>query len=96
MNVKELREMLNDIREGMTQEEFDNLEVNYSVDGFNFESPCECESGIVSFEGFCNECGEPTESDGAPEKITLFILMPHGISDKLHEEGFIDIEPSLN
>lgn len=43
MNVKELREMLNDIPEGMTQEEFDNLEVNYSVDGFNFESPCECE-----------------------------------------------------
>lgn len=96
MNVKELREMLNDVPEGMTQEQFDNLEVNYSVDGFNFESPCSCESGVVSFEGTCNEEGEPIESDGKPDLINLFILMPHGISDDLEEKGLINSQPILN
>jgi hypothetical protein len=96
MNVKELRELLSDVPEEMTQEQFDELDVNYSVDGFNFESPCGCESGLVSFEGTCTQDGVLIPSDGAPETITMFILMPHGITEKLEKEGAIKTEPSLN
>ena len=92
MNVKELRELLNEVPEGLTQQEFDETEVNYTVDGFNFESPCKCETGIIEFEGTCNECGEPLDDDGNPDKIRIFALMPHGISDSFQE----NIEPLLN
>ncbi len=92
MNVKELRELLSEVPEGFTQEEFDEMEVNYSVDGFNFETPCECESGVIEFQGTCNECGELVDSDGHADTIRLFALMPHGISEQFQEL----IEPQLN
>lgn len=96
MNVKELRELLSEVPEGFTQQEFDELQVSYSVDGMNFESPCPCETGIVTFGGICNEEGDEILSDEQPENISMFILMPHGITEKLEQEGQIQIDPILN
>lgn len=47
MTVRELRELLSELPEGFTQEEFDGIDVvSFAEDG-EFETPCECQSGVI-------------------------------------------------
>lgn len=64
MNVKELRELLSELPEGFTQEEFDEIDVvSFTEDG-EFETPCECQSGII-------------EVRALNETFHAFALLPH-------------------
>jgi hypothetical protein len=98
MNVKETRELLSKLPEGLTQEQFDELELVFTVDGFNFQTPCEGESGHISFQGICLKDGE-TIPDTPPENlstINVFALMPHNITQILEERGEITVEDVSN
>jgi hypothetical protein len=93
MNVRELRELLNEIPEGFTKDEFDELEVQFSVDGFNFETPCDCECGVIEFEGLEDESGDILDEYGNPETLIMFALMPHNISEIMEQTLS---EPDIN
>lgn len=64
MTVKEGRILLSTLPEGLTQEEFDETELlMLTLDG-EFETPCECQSGII-------EVKTPNET------FLAFALLPH-------------------
>lgn len=86
MNVRELRELLNEVPEGFTQEEFDETEVLSLTWNGEFESPCECQSGIIEISGTCDEFGNPIEDDGFPDTFKAFALLPH----------IDEVDPQLN
>lgn len=84
MKVRDLKELLALGCEGLTEEEFDNLDVLMPVtdifDGY-WKHPCPAETGVA-------ELGLEEESDG--DEIA-FCIVPHGFFDE--EENFI---PELN
>lgn len=64
MTVKGLRELLSKVPEGFTQEEFDGIDVVAFAENGDFETPCECQSGIIEFTIF----------NGT---LKAFALLPH-------------------
>lgn len=94
MLVKDLKKMLNDVPNGMTLEQFDELPFCFSVNGLEFETACKKESGVITFIDDCNEDGTPKAERG--EDINVFALMPHNLTDKLIESGDIVIKSNLN
>lgn len=64
MTVKEARELLSILPEGFTQEEFDETELLTLTFNGDFETPCECQSGIIEVSSF-------------DETFHAFALLPH-------------------
>ena len=69
MTIGELKEFLSEVPEGLTLEEFDDLDFMFSEDGFLFSTPCLCQSGLVEIE----------EEDGT--ECILFAVMPHDVDE---------------
>lgn len=86
MKVKDLKELLALGCEGLTDEEFDNLDVLMPLtdifDGY-WKHPCPAETGVAEM-GF----GEGGKEDGM-----AFCIVPHGFFD---EEEDDDFSPELN
>ena len=80
MLVKELRNLLNDIPENISKEDFDNLEVMFSSTG-EFFNPCMENSGLIEFSGYCDEDGNDIEDDDFPENIKAFALLSCGFAE---------------
>jgi hypothetical protein len=74
MKVKNLKELLNNIPENMTQEQFDELNVLVST-GDVFIIPDEKESGVISFTGTCDEHGNELPEDQHTPEITAFAII---------------------
>jgi S-ribosylhomocysteine lyase LuxS involved in autoinducer biosynthesis len=69
MTVGELKEILNDVPDEMTIEEFDELEFMFSTDGFTYFSPCGCETGVLVL------------TDDEENEEIIFAALPHDIDN---------------
>ena len=69
MTVGQLKEMLNDIPEDFTIEEFDELEFMFSTDGFTYFSPCDCETGVLVL------------TDDEDNEEIIFAALPHDVDN---------------
>ena len=69
MTVAELKEILNDIPEGFTEEEFDELEFMFSTDGFTYFSPCLRETGVMVL------------TDEEENEEIIFAALPHDVDN---------------
>ena len=77
MTVQELREMVTTLPEGLTQDEFDKLEVRLT-NGEVFDCIDSENSGVITFSDACDENGNEIKSDGFEDEITLFCLFACG------------------
>ena len=81
MTVKELRELATTLPDGMTQDDFDCLEVRIT-NGEIFDFVDSENSGVITFSGACDEDGNEIESDGFEDEISLFCLFASGYLSK--------------
>jgi hypothetical protein len=82
MTIGELKELLNEIPDDMTELEFNELEFMFSVDGSVYFSPCECETGVMVLE----------EEDG--NEVVIFAVAPHGEEFEMGFDEMFDINPN--
>ena len=69
MTVGEFKELLNEVPEGMTMEEFDELDFMFTSDGYNYYSPHIEYTGVVDFID--------DEDDEDDEETVIFAASPH-------------------
>lgn len=85
MKVKDLKSILSEIPEGLTEDEFNELDVLIPMDATEFDgawvSPCIDEAEVAEF-------GIDEDSD---ETRPAFILVPHGFFEPVH-----GVPPELN
>jgi hypothetical protein len=76
MTVKELKSLF-ELPEGVSQKEFDNLQVLISNQGVDdVLNPCRVdESGYVVFGGVCDEGGNPIGEDAEDEKYDHAVFL---------------------
>lgn len=75
MKIKDLKELLV-LPEGVSKEDFDNLEVLVSNSENDMINPTITEdSGYVVFGGKCDENGEPLElEEGEKDELPVFLI----------------------
>jgi len=88
MKIKDLKLILSETPEGLTEKEFDELDVLIPTDATSFDglwvSPCIDECEVAEF-------GIDEDSD---ETKNSFILVPHGFFDELKD--YMGVPPELN
>lgn len=90
MKIRELKEMLSEVPEGLTLEQFDNLEVLMPGVDNSFDGICEEESGVVEFGDPCDVDGNTIDTPDFWEDINkAFLFAPHKFSEEDH--GKMDI-----
>lgn len=91
MTVKELKEILAELPEGLTAEQFDESMVLFPFED-GFVSPCPTESGLIELGPAVDEKGNEIEEDEAAPHL-CFALVPHGWHGEFEENEPLEFTP---